>query len=84
VVRNIQVEAVGLKSLKKLPREAQRIIFKKLEEYERKPSLLSAHVKRLTDEDPPAWRVRIAEFRGFGYVEGETLHITLFLKKKDV
>lgn len=80
----IVVEEGGRKSLKRLPREAQRKILKKIQEYEEKPELISVHLKQLTDSSPPITRLRIGDFRAFGFVEGKVFYVSLFLNKKDV
>lgn len=84
MVSKIEIDQDAVKSLKKIPRDGQRRILRKVEEYEDKPELIAAHLKRMTDEEPAIWRLRIAEFRAYGPVRGDTFYIAEFRAKKDV
>ena len=84
MIRRLVITEPGRRSLKKMPREAQRQILRKIQEYEGKPELIATHVKHLTDSNPPMSRLKIGAFRGFGHVDEETLLIDIFIDKKDV
>jgi mRNA-degrading endonuclease RelE of RelBE toxin-antitoxin system len=84
LTRKLVIAEPGRRSLKKMPREAQRQILKKITEFDGKPDLIAAHLKHMTDSKPPMSRLRMGDFRAFGHVEGETLYMDIFLDKKDV
>jgi len=82
--KKIVLDDGGKRSLKKLPQSAQRLVLKKLCEYNEKPQLIASNVKQLTDTTPPKTRLRIGDYRGVGIVVGDTLYINIIIDRKDL
>lgn len=74
----------GKKTLKKLPKEAQIKILKKIVEYNEKPELITSQIKHMTDSHPPMTRLRIGNFRAVGRMVGNELHLDIFMDRKNL
>lgn len=83
--KRIEFTDEGRKSLGKFSYEVRRKVLKKITEYNQKPDLIAAHIKQLTDTNPPRTRLKIGrDHRCIGSTAGDTPYLSVIIDRKDL
>ena len=73
------------KKINKVEPQLRKRLLEKLQEYENKPDLLAADLKRLADtKDPVLYRIRMGNYRVVGSIEGGFFNVLDFIHRRDL